>query len=132
VVVVVAALGTVALREATMSRHRSVDPETMTELVVRASSNEPRANLRKLIEALFLRCELEVATDPVGPPERLDDQTFRLLVAPELDDTDRRQMAGCLEDADIDHLQAKVLSMRHTSEDVPLPATEPPADRPGT
>ena len=113
-VVLVAALtvgAIVALRETTMSRHTPVDVDTEMELVLHASSNVEEADLGELVEALFATCQLEVATNPTGPPTPLGDGTFLLGMSPALDESDQRQLVGCLEDAVLDRLQASVVSV---------------------
>ncbi len=110
------ALGVVAaivlLREATMSRHTPVDRDTEMHFVIQATSNVEGARLDEMVEALFFVCQLEVATDPHGGPTDLGAGRFLLRVRPTLDESNRRQIAGCLEDAKVDRLQAQVLSMR--------------------
>ena len=111
VLVVVAAVAVVAAREGTMSRHRTMPPDSTMEVVVEAERNVGYTGLEELVVALFQVCQLEVATDPVGAPAR-DGDRFTFVVRPALDDTDRRQLHGCIEDARIDHLQAGVVHMR--------------------
>lgn len=108
----VSVVAIVALREATMSRHVPVAADTAMEVVVEASSNDPALELADLVAALVAVCELEVTTDPLGPPTPLGGRTYRFLLQPALDETDQRQLDGCLEDAKLDHLQVKVLAMR--------------------
>jgi hypothetical protein len=112
----------VALREATMTRHVAVEPRSEMELVLRASSNVEEANIDEKVGALFATCQLQVATNPTGPPARLAEDTYLLGMRPALDESDQRQLVGCLEDAVLDHLQASVLSIRER---------ERPAEPPG-
>ena len=101
----------VALRETTMTRHTPVDPSTEMEVVLHASSNVEHASLGEMVEALFATCQLEVATNPTGPPTPLGGATYLLTMSPALDESDQRQLVGCLEDAMLDRLQASVLSI---------------------
>ena len=101
----------VALRETTMTRHTPVEAGTEMELVLHASSNVEEADLDELVEALFTTCQLQVATNPTGPPTPLGDDTFLLAMRPALDESDQRQLVGCLEDAVLDRLQADVISI---------------------
>lgn len=103
--------GTVVLRETTMTRHTPVDPTSEMELVLHASSNVPGADLDEMVEALFATCQLQVATDPLGRPTDLGADTYLLGMRPALDESDQRQLVGCLEDAVLDRLQASVLSI---------------------
>ena len=124
--VVLLAAGTVgaivALREATMTRHTPVDPSTRMELVLHASSNVEETELDEMVEALFATCQLQVATNPLGPPTPLGDDDYLLEMSPALDESDQRQLVGCLEDAVLDRLQASVLSIGEAGR-------EPPAGR---
>ncbi|MDQ3384605.1 MAG: hypothetical protein M3503_01125 [Actinomycetota bacterium] len=101
----------VALRETTMTRHTPVDASTEMEVVLHASSNVEQTNLGEMVEALFVTCQLQVATNPTGPPTPLGDDTYLLGMSPALDESDQRQLVGCLEDAVLNRLQASVVSI---------------------
>ena len=101
----------VALREATMTRHTPMDPSTEMELVLQASTNVPGADVDEMVEALFVSCQLQVSTNPTGPPTPLGGDTYLLGMRPALDESDQRQLVGCLEDAVLDRLQASVVSI---------------------
>lgn len=110
--VVAVAAAIVVLREATMTRHTPVDRDTEMHLVVQATSNVADADLPEMVAALLVGCQLEVPTDPLGPPTDLADGAFLLRLRPALDESNQRQLAGCIEDARLDRLQARVVSMR--------------------
>lgn len=99
-----------ALREATLSTHEEVDARQV-ELVVAASSagGEPGQTLGEMVEAQLLTCRLEVTSDLAGPIEDLGDGRFRAVFEPAMDETNRRQFRGCVEDFVIDHLQVNVV-----------------------
>ena len=105
----------VVVREATMSRHVAADPSSRMDVVVAVRSDLDDVDLAEHAAALFLTCQLEVDTDPVGPPQPVGDATFRFRIQPALDETDQRQLHGCLEDARIDHLQGSVVAMRRVA-----------------
>lgn len=111
VLVVVLGVGIVAVREATISRHVRMPRTSTMEVVVDVEQRGGITPLDELAGALFDVCELEVATDAVGDPAR-DGHRFTFVVRPALDETDQRQLRGCLEDAVVDHVQAAVVSMR--------------------
>ena len=94
-----------ALREATLSTHDGVAPGTRTELVVHARSRgaEPTQTLAEMVEAVLVTCRLEVTSDLEGPIEDLGEGRFRVVLIPALDQTNRRQLRGCIEDWTIDH-----------------------------
>ena len=69
-----------------------------------------------MIEALFLICRLEVNSDLVGEVEPLpprpddDDALYRAVLQPAMDQTNRRQFRGCLEDWTLDQLLVDVVA----------------------
>jgi hypothetical protein len=102
-----------ALREATLSTHEPVEDARETELVMSAQTKggEENQTLAEMVEAQLLSCRLEVESDVAGPIERLGGGRFRAVLVPALDDTNRRQFRGCLEDWIIDHLKVDVLEL---------------------
>lgn len=102
-------VGVLALREATLSTHESVDAR-QTRLVVsgHTKGGEEHQTLSEMVESQVLTCRLEVESDLAGPVERLGDDRFRAVLVPALDDSNRRQFRGCLEDWIIDHVQLDV------------------------
>lgn len=110
-------VGVLALRDATMSVHTSQDPDSRLEVILEAElrNGETGQTLEEYTWAKVLACRTEIAySDPVGPLEpvaRGDEARFRLVLQPSLDDTDRKQFRGCMEDWTIDHLEVGVHSM---------------------
>lgn len=102
-------VGTLALREATLSTHERVTAKE-TELVLSAKTKggETRQTLPEMVEAQLLTCRLEVASDLAGPVEALSDGRFRTVLTPAMDETNRRQFRGCMEDWMIDHVRIDV------------------------
>jgi hypothetical protein len=110
------ALGVVAvaaLREATLSTHQPVAPASRIEVVMRADdrNNEPSQTLQEMVEAQVTTCRLQVASDVVGEVAGLGGDRFRAVLSPTMDETNRRQFRGCLEDWTIDHLRLHVESL---------------------
>lgn len=101
------------LRDATLTTHQEVPPDSRLAVVVRAETKggEPGQTLREMTEAVVLACRLEVRSDPTGGLEVLGDDHFRFVLQPSLDQSDQRQLRGCLEDWRVDHFQAGVVSM---------------------
>jgi hypothetical protein len=101
-----------ALREATLSTHQEVTSRGM-ELVVSAKTKggEKSQRLPEMVEAQLLSCRLEVNSDFEGPIERLGDGRFRAVLVPALDETNRRQFRGCVEDWIVDHLLVDVVEL---------------------
>jgi hypothetical protein len=102
------------LRSATMSTHVAVDPATRLAVTLDAESHmsETGQSLREMVTAKVAMCRLEVRTaDLVGPPDASADGRFRFVLQPTLDDTDRVQFRGCLEDWNVDHLLLDVVEM---------------------
>lgn len=103
------------IREATITRNLPVDADSTMEIVLRIHTNDERAEHRTLAEALFSVCQLQVDATRVAGPAPRGDGTFGFRLRPTLDESDRRQLEGCIEDARIDHVQGDVLSLRRTS-----------------
>lgn len=115
VAVALIAGGVWQLRSATMSTHVVTDPDSRLAITLDAEArqSEPGQSLEEMVAAKVGTCRLEVATaDPVGPLERGSDGSFRLVLQPSLDDTDRVQFRGCMEDWNVDHLLVDVIEMR--------------------
>ena len=104
------------LREATLSTHEQVVGQEM-EVVVSANTKggEGGQTLAEMVEAQLLTCRLEVTSDFAGPIEPLGDDRFRAVLTPALDDTNRRQFRGCVEDFMIDHVQINVVELTDLS-----------------
>jgi hypothetical protein len=100
------------LREATLSTHEPVDAR-QTDLVVSAKTKggEKNQTLSEMVEAQLLTCRLEVESDLSGPIERLGDGRYRAVLVPALDETNRKQFRGCVEDWIIDHVQLDVVEL---------------------
>ena len=109
----VGAVAVLALKEATLSTHARVTDASHTVVVLRASvhGEEHRQTLDETVEAILIACRLEVTSDVVGDPHALGGGVFRASLAPALDETNRRQLRGCLEDWTLDHLKVDVLSL---------------------
>jgi hypothetical protein len=102
-----------ALREATLSTHEPVTDASRMELVVHARirNAEQGQTLPEMVEAQLQTCRLEVTSDLVGPVEPLGDGRFRAVLAPAMDETNRRQFKGCVEDWTIDQVLLGVVSL---------------------
>jgi hypothetical protein len=114
VTTIVALASVYLLREATESRHSRQDPDSRMQVVVDVHSRDrPREySTADLGRSLVMTCRVEVAARVVD--QQIDDLgggRLRFVLQPSLDESDRRQLDGCLEDAEVDHVQADVLSM---------------------
>src|SRR5262245_20116887 len=100
-----------ALREATLSTHQHVSPDSRLELVVSAhkKAGEKTQTLDELVQAQLLACRLEVNSDLVGDIEPEGDNRFRAVLMPSMDETNRRQFRGCVEDWVIDGVRLNVV-----------------------
>jgi hypothetical protein len=107
---VAAVVAVALLRDATLSTHQPIDPDSRIELVlhVRTKGGEAGQTPAEMAEAQILTCRLEVSSDPVTPIENIGEGNFRVILAPSMDKTDQRQFRGCLEDWTIDHVQSNV------------------------
>jgi hypothetical protein len=105
-------LGVLALREATLSTHEPTSAAG-TELVLsaRTKGGEHGQTLAEMVEAQLHACRLEVTSDLARPIEPLGNRRFRAVFVPAMDETNRRQFRGCVEDWMIDHVQLGVVEL---------------------
>jgi hypothetical protein len=108
----VGVVAVLALREATLSTHEPITGDEM-ELVVSAKTEggEQNQTLPEMVEAQLQTCRLEVTSDLAGPIEPLGDGRFRAVLTPAMDETNRRQFRGCVDDFMIDHVQIDVIQL---------------------
>ena len=108
-------LAVAALREATLSTHQRVDPDSQTELVLTADDRgaETTQSLAELVDAQVRMCRLEVTSDVVGEVAPNGGNEFRAVLRPAMDETNRRQFRGCIEDWLIDHVRLNVTTLEN-------------------
>lgn len=111
---VVGILAVVALREATMSTHQSVAAGSRVEVVMDARTRHGEASqtAAEMVDAQLRTCRLQVDADVVGAVRPAGGHRFRAVLSPALDETDRRQFRGCMEDWLIDNVRIDVVSLR--------------------
>jgi hypothetical protein len=106
-------LGVVALREATLSTHHHVPRATQATVVLQATTKggEPGQTLDEMVEAILLTCRLEVGRSDLV--DRRDDGEGRYVAVfePGMDETNARQLRGCLEDWAVDHVRIDVVEL---------------------
>ena len=106
--------GGASLMDHTLSRHEDVPPgsELVVELTI-ATRTGVEADNEEIAEALVVACQLEVRSNVLPDSiETLADDHYRFVMRPGLDDSDRRQLIGCLQDFRIDNVLANVVSTR--------------------
>jgi hypothetical protein len=107
--------GVLAMREATLSTHQHVEPDSEAVVLLQAETkgSEPGQTRSEAVEALLLTCRLEVGMSNLVEGADLGDGRYRAVFRPGMDETNQRQLRGCLEDWAIDHLRVDVLSITH-------------------
>jgi hypothetical protein len=107
-------LAVVALREATMSTHSPAARGSRVEVVIdaRTRHGEPSHTMAEMVDAQVRTCRLQVGSDLVGAVRPAGTHRFRAVLRPALDETDRRQFRGCLEDWLIDNVRIDVVALR--------------------
>jgi hypothetical protein len=108
---IVGAVAVLALREATLSTHEKVTDADRTRVVLdaRIRNEEHNQTLAETVQAVLLACRLEVSSDLEADPEPLGGGRFVATLTPPLDETNRRQFRGCLEDWTLDSLLVDVV-----------------------
>jgi hypothetical protein len=106
--------GGASLMDHTLSRHEDVPPDS--ELVVEmtiATRTGVEAGNEEIAEALVVACQLEVRSNVLPDSiKTIEDGRYQFVMRPGLDDSDRRQLIGCLQDFRIDNVLANVVSTR--------------------
>jgi hypothetical protein len=109
------------LREATLSTHDEFIPrDSQIEIVVHAHTRnaETGQTLAEMVEAQLLACRLEVASDLEGEVRPIgagSGARFRAVLTPSMDETNRRQFRGCIEDWVLDGVQLDIERLRPLS-----------------
>ncbi len=105
------------LANATMSKRTPVDEGSTMEVIMTARiSHEPQNSIGEMARTLFATCRLQVpAVVHEEGFRRLATDRFRFVIQPSLNESDRRQLHGCLEDSRLQHLQADVIAIREIS-----------------
>lgn len=105
-------VGGATLMDHTLSRHVDVpaDSELVVELTIATRAGVEAGN-EEIAEALVVACQLEVRSNVLPDSiETIDDGHYRFVMRPGLDESDRRQLIGCLQDFRIDNVLANVVS----------------------
>lgn len=112
--IVLGVLGVGALREATLSTHHHIPRDTQAVVVLDAwtKGGEPGQTLEEMVEALLLTCRLEVGRSDLKDVRHEGGGRFRAVYAPGMDETNARQLRGCLEDWSVDHVRIDVVYFR--------------------
>ena len=103
-----------SLKEATFSEHEHIARDSRIEVVVSAhkKNSEPGQTLEEMVEAQMVACRLEVSSDLIGEVEAMSDgKHFRAVLTPSMDESNRRQFRGCLEDWRIDSFRLDVIRL---------------------
>ncbi len=115
----IGAVAVLALREATLSTHDRMPRDSRMEVVVsaRMRAGEQNQTLAEMVEAILIACRLEVASDFDGTiePEPQGNGRFRAVLVPALDQTNRRQFRGCVEDWTLDQLRVDVVRLERVA-----------------
>lgn len=101
--------GVLLLRNELMTVHEDVPADFTTNVVVSAETTEDPALREEMTRGLVSTCRLLVNADVVETSfQQLGPSRFTFDLQPALDEFDRREMRGCLQDARVQHLKVKV------------------------
>lgn len=114
-VVVAAAAGVLLLRGELMTVHRPSAPGSVTEVVLVARTQRSPAVLAGLTGGLVESCRVLVHASAVSTPLReVAPGRFTYRLTPALDEFDRRELKGCLQDLRQEGVLVDVQRMRST------------------
>lgn len=105
--------GVLAMREATLSTHYHVRFATEAVLLLDAEikGEEPGQTRDEAVDAVVDMCRLEVGRSDPEQIEHLGGGRYRVVLKPGMDETNQRQLRGCLEDWNVDHLRIDVVRL---------------------
>jgi hypothetical protein len=105
--------GVLALREATLSTHQRIGPDSKSVVVLDAWTRhgERDQTLFEMVEAILQACRLQVGRSDVVRIDHDGGHRFEAELRRGLDQTNRRQLRGCLEDWTLDYVRVDVLSL---------------------
>jgi hypothetical protein len=105
-----------ALREATLSTHHHIPSDSRSTILLDAETKggEPGQTLDEMVGAILLSCRLEVGRSDVSELRHEGDGRYRAVLRPGMDQTNARQLRGCLEDWTVDHVRIDVVELRPT------------------
>jgi hypothetical protein len=84
-------------------------------VVAAHTMREPDRSAAEMTTSLVAACKLLVESSLVQEAyQEVADRTFRFVFAPSLDRDGKSRLHGCLEDARLQHLQLRVVSMEET------------------
>lgn len=117
--VVVLGVGIAAMREATESRHEPRHPDSRVRVLIQPRSNRPESSqgIRNVVTAQLSFCQLEVGSTIEGEMHQVsvDPVRYSFVMAPALDETDRKQFRGCVEDWIVDNHRIDVVEIEEFS-----------------
>jgi hypothetical protein len=112
ILVVGMVVGVLAMREALETRHEVMPPGSHLVVDASASVRGPREHAPSLARGLVAACVVEAATESQVVRFTWQGQgRFRFVTRPALDEPDRRQLRGCLEDLRVPRLLVSVHDM---------------------
>jgi hypothetical protein len=105
--------GVLALREATLSTHQHVGADSKSIVVLDAyvRHGEKGQTLEEMVEAMLQACRLQVGRSDVMWIRQHGEHRFEAELRRGLDQTNRRQLRGCLEDWTLDYVHLDVRSL---------------------
>jgi hypothetical protein len=117
VLVIALVLAVGCLREEIETRHEAMPPESRLVVEATARVRGSRAHAPALARGLVSACLVEAAANSdLASFEWGEQEQFRFIARPSLDEPDRRQLRGCLEDLRIPRL---LVSVDHMSTELP-------------
>jgi hypothetical protein len=104
-------LGINLLSDATQNRPDRIVPGTASEIRVDVYTNDTKYSRTEAIQTLWSTCRATVPSELAVPIARASSSRFVLRVEPAIGNNGLRRLHGCFEDAFLDTVQAKVVSV---------------------
>lgn len=117
--IITVAVGIFALRAETMSRETAqvrADVDLVVEFKVEAKLLHSY-ELPTVASSIFNACRLQAEAGFEQPLRRVGDNRFRAVLSPAPNETDRKQLAGCLSDLMLAHTRSGDVQMYERQSD---------------
>jgi hypothetical protein len=109
--IIFATVGIQLLAAATKTMPDRIVSGTESRMVVDVYMNSPRYSAREAVTTLWTACRSTVPSELTHPATHLRDMRFQLDITPALGKNGERRLRGCIEDAFLDNIQARVVSI---------------------
>jgi hypothetical protein len=113
VLAVLTVLGVVALADLTQNRPDPVVQDSITTIDFDVATRRYSGSETMAAQSLWAVCQATIGGDKTAVAE--DGDHFSVTVSPAFGENGRKRLTGCLEDATVDRVMGRVVSLSHAT-----------------